>query len=304
MNADSAHIDPFLYDWVEHLHENMKEREQEIINEGQLIMPYDAITVSVVIAATHIMNTVGLDRHIKYMALELFDKFMNKSYQEAYNMRKNESDEWLQTVRRKTSIHTPFYLLSCFQVACKVNSHPNSLKISEILQLAQVFVKDYEYTREMVTVMEVEVLKKVGFRMPLYTPVYCIEVLIEGLNSFKITFVSEETENGEELHKASLLLLDIAYLKHEELINMYDHTHSKCVYRNAQMSIQEKLQKLKILKSNALLLSAAIVLCAGYILYPKVSYTRLRIIVAKLAELANTMDSDIMIMANMLYKLV
>lgn len=65
----------------------------------------------------------------------------------------------------------------------------------------------------MVTVMEVEVLKKVGFRMPLYTPVYCIEVLIEGLNSFKITFVSEETENGEELHKASLLLLDIAYLK-------------------------------------------------------------------------------------------
>lgn len=85
---------------------------------------------------------------------------------------------------------------------------------------------------------------------------------------------------------------------------MYDHTHSKCVCRNAQISIQEKLQKLKILKSNALLLSAAIVLCAGYILYPKVSYTRLRIIVAKLAELANTMDSDIMIMANKLYKLV
>ncbi|XP_070157954.1 cyclin N-terminal domain-containing protein 1 [Polyergus mexicanus] len=284
----------------------MKDREQKIINKGQLIMPYDAITVPVVVAATHIMDTLGLNRHVKYMALELFDKFINKFYQEAYNMRKNGSDKWLQIIRKKTSTHAPFYLLSCFQVVCKVNSHPNSLKISQILQLAQIFVKDYEYTREMVTMMEVEVLKKVGFRMPLYTPVYCIEILIAGLNFLKITFVSEETENGEELHKASLLLLDIAYLKYEELINAYDRFQSKYVCRNARMSIQEKMQKLRILKSNTLLLSAATVLCAGYILYPypAVRNSRLRLIVANLARLANTTDSDVMVMANMLYQLV
>lgn len=33
--------EPFIYDWMEHLQETMKEREQEIISEKlDLIMPY------------------------------------------------------------------------------------------------------------------------------------------------------------------------------------------------------------------------------------------------------------------------
>lgn len=72
------------------------------------------------------------------------------------------------------------------------------------------------------------------------------------------------------------------------------------------MSIQKRDQKLRILKSNALLLSAAIVLCTGYILYPHstLNDTRLRIIVPNLAKLANATKTEIIIMANALYQLV
>ncbi|KAL6431007.1 hypothetical protein ACFW04_007040 [Cataglyphis niger] len=213
MNADSAYIDPFLYDWVNHLQEIMKERKQEIINRKQF-MPCEAITEIVVKAATHIAECLEVDHHVKYMALELFDKFINELYWDCYNRRKNDSDEWFQDYRKRSSIHSPFYLLSCFQVACKVNSHPNILKISQVLELVQVFVKNYEYTRDMVTSMEVEVLKKAGFRMPLYTPVYCIEILLAALNFLKIHFESEKTtENREKLYDTSMLLLDLAYMQ-------------------------------------------------------------------------------------------
>lgn len=62
--------------------------------------------------------------------------------------------------------------------------------------------------------MEVEVLKKAGFRMPLYTPVYCIEILLAALNFLKIHFESgKTTENREKLYETSMLLLDLAYMQ-------------------------------------------------------------------------------------------
>ncbi|XP_050454655.1 cyclin N-terminal domain-containing protein 1-like isoform X2 [Cataglyphis hispanica] len=290
---------PFLYDWVNHLQEIMEERKQEIINREQF-MPCEAITEIVVKAATHIAECLEVDHHVKYMALELFDKFINELYCDCYNRRKNDSDEWFQDYRKRSSTHSPFYLLSCFQVASKVNSHPNILKISQVLELVQVFVKNYEYTRDMVTSMEIEVLKKAGFRMPLYTPVYCIEILLAAL---KIHFESEKTtENREKLYDTSMLLLDLAYMQHEKLYQLFQ---SYFVCRSTQMSIEKKDQELRILKSNAFLLSAAIVLCTGYILYPHstLNNTRLRI-VSNLAKLVNATETEIIIMANALYQLV
>lgn len=51
--------------------------------------------------------------------------------------------------------------------------------------------------------MEIEIFKKVGFKMPLYTPVYCIEVLLAatGLGETPRTF------------DISMQLLDLAYME-------------------------------------------------------------------------------------------
>lgn len=70
------------------------------------------------------------------------------------------------------------------------------------------------------------------------------------------------------------------------------------------MGNQEKELRLRILKSNTLFLSAAIVLCTRYILYPSISDTTDKNIVVNLAKLANATDTDVIIMANILFQII
>lgn len=67
----------------------------------------------------------------------------------------------------------------------------------------------------MVLSTEIEILKKVGFRMPLYTPVYCIEILLAAINFLKLPFNGsrEPIEYKETLFITSMQLLDLAYLQ-------------------------------------------------------------------------------------------
>lgn len=67
----------------------------------------------------------------------------------------------------------------------------------------------------MVSSTEIEILKKVGFRMPLYTPVYCIEILLAAINFLKLPFNGsiKPIEPREKLFTISMQLLDLAYLK-------------------------------------------------------------------------------------------
>lgn len=67
----------------------------------------------------------------------------------------------------------------------------------------------------MVSSTEIEILKKVGFRMPLYTPVYCIEILLAAINSLKLPFNGsrEPIEYRGILFTTSMQLLDLAYFK-------------------------------------------------------------------------------------------
>lgn len=55
----------------------------------------------------------------------------------------------------------------------------------------------------MVSVMEKEIFKKVEFKMPLYTPVHCIEILLTA------TGIGETPKTVD----ISMQLLDLAYLK-------------------------------------------------------------------------------------------
>lgn len=70
------------------------------------------------------------------------------------------------------------------------------------------------------------------------------------------------------------------------------------------MCNEEKELRLTILKSNALFLSATIVLCTRYILYPSISDTADKIVIVNLAKLANATDTDVIIMANILFQII
>lgn len=71
------------------------------------------------------------------------------------------------------------------------------------------------------------------------------------------------------------------------------------------MSEEEKELELRILKSNSLFLSAAIVLCATlYFISSDTSIITEKIIAAHLAELAHAAANEITVMANTLFQIV
>jgi len=269
MDLDTAYIEPLIHDWVEHLQQTMKNQEQEqIANTTAFAMPFVAIPASTVRAAFKIAEYLELEPNVKYMAIQLYDRFMYKHFWEIYKTEiANDLSEvsWLQVCER-TSNQTKLNLMSCFQLACKMDSHSCVLGISQI-----------------------KVFRTVDFQMPLYTPLNCIEILLAatGLGEMPNTI------------NISIDLLDLAYLKYDKLHSQF---RLRCMHKDSVRKNREHVtRKLISLKSNVLFLSAAIVYCATFFLCLETSVSEERILVAKLAELSNTADTDISNMANILF---
>ncbi|XP_036149428.1 uncharacterized protein LOC105833201 isoform X2 [Monomorium pharaonis] len=266
----------------------MKGQEQEQIVTADFAMPFIAIPMSTVKTAFKIAEYLELDPNVKYMAIQLYDTFMCKHFWEIFKT-EIANDPFKATwfkVSEKTSNEAKLILMSCFQLACKMDSHSSTLGISQILNILYLIDKKSEYTRTIISSSEIRVFKTVEFKMPLYTPMHCIEILLAatGLGETPNTF------------NVSVDLLDLAYLKHDRLYSQfYLHYMHKDVGDTEYLS-----KKLMSLKSNILFLSAAIVYCTTLFLCLDSNASKERVIIAKLAELSNTMDTDIFNMANML----
>ncbi|XP_012059517.1 PREDICTED: uncharacterized protein LOC105622714 [Atta cephalotes] len=289
MDLDTAYIEPLIHDWMEHLQQTMRKQEQEqIANATDFAMPFIAIPASTMKAAFKIAEYLELEPNVKYMAIELYDRFMCKHFWELFKTEfVNDPSEasWFK-ICKKISNQTKLNLMSCFQLACKMDSHSSILGIPQILNILYLIDKESEYTRNMISSSEIKVFKTVGFTMPLYTPLHCIEILLAatGLGETPNTF------------NISIDLLDLAYLKHDRL---YSQFHSYYMHKDT-VNTEYVARKLISLKSNILYLSAAIVYCTTFFLCLDTNALGEQIIVAKLAELSDTTDIDIFNMANML----
>ncbi|XP_071577123.1 cyclin N-terminal domain-containing protein 1 isoform X2 [Temnothorax nylanderi] len=279
-------LEPLIHDWVEHLQQTMKKQEQEqIANATDFDMPFVASTVK---AAFNIAEYLELEPNVKYMAIQLYDRFMCKHFWEIYKteIANNLSEASWFKVCDENSNQTKLTLMSCFQLACKMDSHSSALGISQILNILHLIDKESEYTPMMISSSEIKVIKTVEFKMPLYTPLHCIEILLAatGLG---------ETPN---MVNVSTDLLDLAYLKHDRL---YSQFHLYYTHKDV-LNAEHVTRKLISLKSNILFLSAAIVYCATFFLCLDTNASEEQVVVTKLAELSNTTDTDIFNMANML----
>ncbi|KYQ56690.1 Cyclin N-terminal domain-containing protein 1, partial [Trachymyrmex zeteki] len=249
-------LEPLIYDWMEHLQQTMRKQEQEqIANATNFAMPFVAIPASTMKAAFKIAEYLELEPNVKYMAIELYDRFMCKHFWELYKTEfANDPSEasWFK-ICKKTSNQTKLNLMSCFQLACKMDSHSSTLGISQILNILYLIDKESEYTRNMISSSEIKVFKTVGFTMPLYTPLHCIEILLAatGLGETPNTF------------NVSIDLLDLAYLKHDRLYSQFYHLYY--IHKDT-INAEYVARKLISLKSNVLYLSAAIIYCTTFFL--------------------------------------
>lgn len=92
-----------------------------------------AIPVPIVNAIFKITEYLDLGPNARYIAIHLYDKFMCNYFWEVYNAQAVDQNEssWSE-VCKKISSQSKLYLMSCLQVASKVDSHSKSLGISQV----------------------------------------------------------------------------------------------------------------------------------------------------------------------------
>ncbi|XP_070518572.1 cyclin N-terminal domain-containing protein 1 isoform X2 [Cardiocondyla obscurior] len=289
MDLDAAYIEPLIDDWVEQLQQTVKnERQEQIVNAANFAIPFIASTVN---AAFKIAEYLELESNVKYMAVQLYDTYIWKQFWELYKTEiSNENNfsemSWLCKVSTKSSKQTKLSLMSCFQLACKMDSHSGVLRISQILNILHLIDKEAVYTPSMISSSEIRVFKTVGFKMPLYTPLHCIEILLAA------------TGLGENLNMINIStdLLDLAYLQHDRLyMQFYLHYTDK-----DNLHMEHRAKQMISLKSNLLFLSAAIVYCTTFFLCLDTNVSEEQLLITKLAELSSTTNKDISNMANTL----
>ncbi|XP_048269487.1 uncharacterized protein LOC100644084 isoform X1 [Bombus terrestris] len=282
MDLDTSYIEPLLDDWLEELQLIIKAQESLIKAEDEFYMPFVAIPIPIINAIFKITEYLHLGPDTRYIAIHLYDKFMCSYFWEVYRNADQTESSWSQVCKKVTS-QSKLYLMSCLQLANKMDSHFNKLRISQILGILRCIDKKSEYTPNVIFLSEYKVFKTVGFRMPFYTPLNCVEILLAATGL-------KDTPNMQEL---TINLLDLVYLQREEI-----YYHLQCLLHEHRAKTQQEKRSLMILMSNILFLGASIVLCGAFFLC--IDCNSVRVIASKLSQLIDMKIHDIWDMANIL----
>ncbi|XP_012217120.1 cyclin N-terminal domain-containing protein 1-like [Linepithema humile] len=285
MDLDTSYIEPLIDDWVEHLQEIVEQQKQERIKIKDFIIPFIAISAPTMKTAFVIADYLELETHVKYMAIHLYDVFMCKRFLEIYKAASPLCETAWFKMCKKYSKHSKLYLMSCFQLACKMDSHCANLGILQILNVLHKLSKKSEYTQKMIFDSEIEVFKTVDYKMPLNTPLHCIEILLAATGL-------QKTQGSIYI---ATNLLNLTYLKYDKLFSKFYK-----FYKDKQEDNLKTRQKLISLKSNMVFLSAAIVLCTMYFVCLDTDILNKKVFIVKLSELSGTNISDIINMSNVL----
>ncbi|XP_076377706.1 cyclin N-terminal domain-containing protein 1 isoform X6 [Megalopta genalis] len=177
----------------------------------------------------------------------------------------------------KISSQSKLYLMSCLQLASKMDSYSKNLAISQWID------KNTEYDHSIVFSSEFKVFQMMGYKIPLCTPINCIEVLLAATG----------LRNTSNMQEITTSLLDLVYLQKEKL-----YSHLQCLIQGHRAQTAQEKRDLMTLQSNFLFLGASIVLCATFFNYAETRTAK--IISSKLSELVDIESDNIWDMANIL----
>ncbi|XP_012270571.1 uncharacterized protein LOC105694460 isoform X2 [Orussus abietinus] len=248
-----------------------------------------AVPMPVVKAIFIITSHFELGPNARYLAVYLYDKFMHNHFNEIY-MAEVENGlkeiSWVQTCS-KVSSQAKLCLMSCIQLASKMDSPSKALGISQVLCMLRCIAPTCTYTHNMIFNSEFKVFKTVGFQIPLFTPLHYIEVLL----------AATDLTQTPEIFNISIHLLDLAFLQHEQL---YTHLQMN-VHGRISMTYLDK-KNYAALETNMLFLSASIVLGSTFFLC--LEKKAIKNLVLKLSNLIEIQVQDILDMGNLLFSMV
>lgn len=165
--------------------------------------------------------------------------------------------------------------------------HKN-LKISksaQIQDLLQSFDPEREYSKSSIFSCELRVLKSLDFRLPRCLPISVIELFL----------AHTDLARKPRLRGTCLLLLDIAYLRHNEMFAKLHLLARGRAYDKSKPESQDFLR----LEANAAFVGAAVVVCAS--LFFRLKSRLVKTLPAQLAKLIDMSATDVNVMANILF---
>ncbi|XP_012252813.2 cyclin N-terminal domain-containing protein 1-like [Athalia rosae] len=286
MELDTAYIEHLIQDWLQHvLEENAK--QEQIFKEGtEFIIPYMAVPLPVIRTIFVISGHFGLAPNARYLTVHLFDKFMCNHFCELYaaKMGMDPTESCWPQICKAISSQAKLKLMSCMQLASKMDSHSKGLSISQVIQMLQWLDNECEFTRGMVFSAEFKVYKTVNFRIPLITPFHCVEILLAATKLSCIPAV----------HDICINLLDLAYLQHDRI-----YSHLQLMIRGNHEHTESDSGNVMALESDMLYLGAAVVQCSISFLPMKESVGKH--LIQKLSDFVGIAETDIWKLANLLF---
>lgn len=288
MDFDSAYIDPLLDEWVSFLHEKSKELEKVILEKSKFFIPIIGLRTNDVKLIFNIIEQFKFHRNAKYLAVHLFEKYINfKIWETCNTVHDNVNPNYIskrEAVNNKPEIK--LRLLSCIQIASKMDSNEDYLKISHIKNMLRKIDPDRHYSNKIILDSEFYVFKSVEFEMPTYTPKSCVDVLL----------AASGLRNTLEIAKSSSRLLDLSYICNEELysnLRVVTHEGTQAAFLNDRSAL--------LLKSDGLFLGASIIFSSVFFI--NMEKKNLKELLKKVAFLVELKETDIWDMANLLFNL-
>ncbi|XP_046479694.1 cyclin N-terminal domain-containing protein 1 isoform X1 [Neodiprion pinetum] len=286
MDLDTAYIEPLIKEWLQHVHEDNARQEQIFVEGSEFFNPFIAVPVPVMKAIFVITDHLGLGPNTRYLTVHLFDRFMSNQFCELYvaEMVSNPGEVAWPQICKIISSEAKLRLMSCMQLASKMDSHTKGLSISQVVRGLRWLDDKSEYTTNSIYCSEFRVYKALDFKIPLFTPLHCVEILLAA------------TKLGQmpKIYDACVNLLDLAYLEHERL-------YSCLVFLMKQRFSEFQIDPgyIMALESNVLYLAAAVVLCATFIL--AVEHSETERLVQMLSNQVGIRVTNIWEMANLLF---
>ncbi|XP_064610465.1 cyclin N-terminal domain-containing protein 1-like isoform X2 [Liolophura sinensis] len=204
-----------------------------------------------------VCDKLRLRNDAKYIAVELFNRFMIQHVKDLYkhvceSSSRTKRKDWLGIMERVQN-QLILRILSCCQLASKLSSHYRVVTVARVQRF--LAGNGQRYTSESLLKSELRVLKTLDFKVNVMSPLTYLECLLE---------IIGHNEPGTEVkvyHGVSVKLLDLVYMKHEEIFNRLYQTAT----HHSSISPADR-EKLAGVEADKMLLAVGIITASVFII--------------------------------------
>ncbi|XP_064641984.1 cyclin N-terminal domain-containing protein 1-like [Lineus longissimus] len=199
----------------------------------------------------------------KYLAVELFDRFMVQHIQDLYqcvkkSKSKTKSKDWAaiqERIRKQITLR----IVSCCQLASKLTSH-YKVNLFQVItpHKARVFLTNagHRYYEDSILQSELRILKTLEYRVAIRTPIVYLETILEIMGG-----IAGSDCEVKIIHGISLKVLDMFYLRRQK---MYSQLYQMAT-GSSVMSGQDRLNFVAV-ENDFMLLAVAVIAASSYII--------------------------------------